>query len=590
MLGGFVGLVVASFAPNVVNPELDKFSLACNPSKVFSDCAAIGFYYIIYKPASWAMIVSGYMFDALLPLSMSKSYIQQDFVTSGWTTVRDIANMAFIFILLYTGIMTMIGGADWKRPVINVIIIALVINFSLFFTKIVIDAGNILAFGVYEQISTPSSTAHTKDTGIVERNVSGMLVGSFGPQNFMNAASAGGPLNAIFAFFVAAVVGFYVSFIFIKASLLLVGRLLMFWYLMIASPIAFISLALPQTSSYFSKWLDDLLKQSFFLVIFLFLIYMIAVVLKSPAMNNFTANSIGDPMINILIVLLLKATLIFLALQKTLKFAESWSGEAGKLGATFAGKALGLTAGGVALAGAGAVRGLSKVGGLAKNADGTPRTGFVGAIGRGAGAVSKAGTNLTFDARNISAPKWTGIKSTLGEGISKAGGIDVGTGTTRTLTTMRAEAVKKAEEKAKQAAEKPMSIAQSVARAEKKAREKQTREATQKTSVPSLEADLRTLTASHRVLGTENHDTFDPATGRMTVAGTGLRDNLSTAEDNAELAKDAMTNHPGNRAAASDYMERKTELRTAQKSSKDYQEGAAKIEMLEDKIEKYKAL
>src|SRR4051812_35738977 len=62
-----------------------------------------------------------------------------------WTAVRDVANMLFIFALLYTAIMTIFGKGDYKRTILNLIIAALLINFSLFFTKVIIDAANLLS-------------------------------------------------------------------------------------------------------------------------------------------------------------------------------------------------------------------------------------------------------------------------------------------------------------------------------------------------------------------------------------------------------------------------------------------------------------
>ena len=82
-------------------------------------------------------------------------------VDRGWTAFRDVANMAFIFIMLYIAIGTMLrlGGVQWKRNLASVIVVALLINFSLFFTKVIIDASNVLAIHFFNGIQTTYTDA-----------------------------------------------------------------------------------------------------------------------------------------------------------------------------------------------------------------------------------------------------------------------------------------------------------------------------------------------------------------------------------------------------------------------------------------------
>ena len=70
-------------------------------------------------------------------------------MANAWGIVRDIVNIFFIVSLVYIGIMTILGihASENKKMVGMVVLIALVINFSLFTTKIVIDASNIMAKG-----------------------------------------------------------------------------------------------------------------------------------------------------------------------------------------------------------------------------------------------------------------------------------------------------------------------------------------------------------------------------------------------------------------------------------------------------------
>src|SRR3990167_3133674 len=62
-----------------------------------------------------------------------KSNVDAAGIDAAWGVIRDVANMGFIFILLYAAIMTIIGqGQDNKKLIVNVVIAAVLVNFSLF--------------------------------------------------------------------------------------------------------------------------------------------------------------------------------------------------------------------------------------------------------------------------------------------------------------------------------------------------------------------------------------------------------------------------------------------------------------------------
>ena len=62
-------------------------------------------------------------------------------ITNAWVMIRDICNLAFIFGFIYLGIRTILDSdnSNTKRMLASIIIGALLINFSLFFAKIIID-------------------------------------------------------------------------------------------------------------------------------------------------------------------------------------------------------------------------------------------------------------------------------------------------------------------------------------------------------------------------------------------------------------------------------------------------------------------
>ena len=98
--------------------------------------------------------IGGYVFSFAVQLTLQSVTYSLDFLTSGWTAVRDIANMAFIFILIYIAVVIIFKAetSGTMTMLAWVVVMALLINFSFFLTRVVVDAGNILAVQFYNAI------------------------------------------------------------------------------------------------------------------------------------------------------------------------------------------------------------------------------------------------------------------------------------------------------------------------------------------------------------------------------------------------------------------------------------------------------
>ena len=72
-------------------------------------------------------------------------------VETAWTAFRDIANILIIGIFTFIAISIILGLKEYgqKKMIAHVLIIAVLINFSLLFTKMIIDGSNYTATQVY---------------------------------------------------------------------------------------------------------------------------------------------------------------------------------------------------------------------------------------------------------------------------------------------------------------------------------------------------------------------------------------------------------------------------------------------------------
>jgi len=193
-----------------------------------------------------------------------------DVVDAAWEILRDIANLTFIFILLYIAIQTILGlnTQSTYQAIAYTIMIGLLMNFSLFFTQVVIDTSNVIATRFYDNIKTedPSNTVATQLLASVKL-----------PSVYGNppASSPNPTWGQIFVTGFGGVVLFIiVAFSFLAVSILLIIRFVILIMLMILSPLAFTAYILPKTRGYFMMWLDRLLKECFWVPAYFVLLYI----------------------------------------------------------------------------------------------------------------------------------------------------------------------------------------------------------------------------------------------------------------------------------------------------------------------------
>lgn len=260
--------------------------------------------------------VGGYVLSMGIALSLNSVAYAQSFLSVGWTAVRDIANIAFIFILLYLAFVVILQAetSGTIRTLAMVIIMALLINFSFFITRVVIDGGNILAVQFYNQIDAPSLNTSASQGGAT--GAIATVVGNFSPANtkdltagimnvmrlqnlfstasftswFQDQKGVGGGLNAVIVLSLLYItMGIMLAIL--AATFLFVGfkfilRLIVLWAVIIGAPIAFVARALTNSNkarALYHMWQDSLIKFSFYPAIFLFTYLIISYILQQIA-------------------------------------------------------------------------------------------------------------------------------------------------------------------------------------------------------------------------------------------------------------------------------------------------------------------
>jgi hypothetical protein len=306
------------------------------------------------------------------------SIYDRPFVVDAWVVVRDLSNLFFILILLYIAIKIILGlsGADGKKMIARVIIVALLINFSMFFTYVVIDSSNVLALIFYNKIVTvvtANGAEYEKVGG--ESDISGALIGKLMlnkitdpamneaakaitiPGAFSSVATIGlGTLGISIALMTMGGALFLLAiFIFIIIILAFLNRIVTLIILTIFSPFALMSSTIPILNKVefvgWEDWTKRLLKTAFFAPIFMFMIYLIFLLINSSLLENIVDTSNGN-FINKILSLVFGLSVVLALLYVALKFAFTASGKAGEM-VVKAGKAALVVGAAVATAGAG---------------------------------------------------------------------------------------------------------------------------------------------------------------------------------------------------------------------------------------------
>ena len=342
-------------------------------------------------------------------LTLSSTMYTANFIQEIWRVVRDFANIFFILVLLYAAFQTIlgIGHGGAKKIIASVIVIALVVNFSLFFTKIVIDSSNILALIFYNKITVTGSSyvpIDTSATSVEQKDIAGSLVSAFNINTFFSQElfskidsgnqqfGVGSGINNYTLLSMMLIYGIIIgalTYAFFIAGFAFFGRMVTLILLLIVSPFAFVSYAVPKLKGIntigFDSWISKLLETSFVGAIFMFIIYITSVILSKDIFGT-AVDGTWTGMIQTLIMLFLPAMLIVILLVKGASYAKKASGEVTEKIMGYGKAAVGL-AGGVALGAA---------------------TGGAGLIGRATlGRVgSMVGNSATLKAREAQGGGW----------------------------------------------------------------------------------------------------------------------------------------------------------------------------------------
>lgn len=206
-----------------------------------------------------------------------------------WSVVRDFFNILFIFAIIYLGFKMVLGSDDsgTRRQLVYLIIAALLVNFSLFISKFIVDFSNVLASEVAEaafpacvRADGSCGASPNGDTVDIGTNFIYMMgiPGSQGnlDTNLLNGESS--PWGFIFGLAVVYVVAI---FAFMAGAIMLIIRYAALCVFMVLSPFMFIGWILPQFQSTMNKYWSGFMGRAFFAPAYILLLYFSGMIIQA---------------------------------------------------------------------------------------------------------------------------------------------------------------------------------------------------------------------------------------------------------------------------------------------------------------------
>ena len=217
-----------------------------------------------------------------------------------WRILRDIGNIALIFGFLAVGITTILN-VDWygsaKKMLPMLMLAAVFLNFSLFFSEAIIDAGNLFATQFYTQIN--GGQAPTSDflstVSPSNEGISNKIMAQLGLQTIYNIntnKSAATGDHAWLVGFMGIILFTITAFVMFSLAFILITRFIALIFLIILAPVGFAGLAIPMLKGRADKWWSKLFEQTITAPILLLMLYIaLAIITDAQFLSGFNATA-----------------------------------------------------------------------------------------------------------------------------------------------------------------------------------------------------------------------------------------------------------------------------------------------------------
>jgi hypothetical protein len=320
--------------------------LASSVGKVFQAAMEL----IVLPLASLMMSLAGTLLDATMKFSLSSGFVFSNMpvINQVWTIIRDFCNIFFIFALIWISINIILDlGGNAKRNIANVIIAALIINFSLYFTKVFIDASNIFGMWLYNgvmKLLVVNGALNYSGGGSLSALIAAKLdIFQLWTLDFATAKnmakSLSDPTQGAITAILKLIVVLIATYVFTYTAILFITRAVTIVFLLALSPIGFVGSLFPKLDEYAKKWWHELIDAITFPIVYLLMLFVSLQFINNISKEMLAGVSTGIPKFSELISfpMIFKYVIVIAALLICLKIAKDSAGALGKAASGIAG-------------------------------------------------------------------------------------------------------------------------------------------------------------------------------------------------------------------------------------------------------------
>ncbi|MBL8158253.1 hypothetical protein JNK62_01820 [bacterium] len=292
------------------------------------------------------LVVLGAIFDQFLSalvVSFQDTLVSLNIlggIQIAWQLFRDITNVVIIGVFVFVAIMTILGSTEYgtKRLVSRVLIVAILINFSLLFTRVVIESTNFVSAQFARSMPNNALTAGVAQSFLQAFGIDGTISGTYELTRRVATETDSGWAALIYGV-VAGSVLLVIALVFLYGIVIISARALLLVFMMITAPIAFASFLIPTWSNQayigWNNWWSNLLKAAMFGPIFMVFLWIAMQIIARGSVANAGAalgKLANDPSkmdVNAwqqLIFLMIGTGVLFIGIRASSSFAASIGG------------------------------------------------------------------------------------------------------------------------------------------------------------------------------------------------------------------------------------------------------------------------
>jgi hypothetical protein len=351
-----------------------------------------------------------------------------------WSTVRDFFNILFIFGFIYIGFQIILdsNSSRAKQTLIYLLMAALLMNFSLFISKFVVDFSNRLASEVAVAAFPHTDNALGGNIADQEVDIANTFFAHMGIAETLNVNqgiqdASESAWSYIFGSAIFYLVG---TFVFAAGAIMLIIRFVALSIFMVLSPFMFLGWVFPSMQSWTSKYWTGFMGRAFYAPVYIILLFFAGTILQqffgdAGSMQNvgLVDNIDSDSLGRLLGPFILSCAFMIAAVQVAGKMSADGAGQMMKVGGNLAKSVQRRTlqAGGMATAGiaAGGLR--STVGSISNRAANNQKLKNLASksmVFNQLHKVAEKGAGSSFDMRQVG-----GLGKSMGIGEGRKGGV-----------------------------------------------------------------------------------------------------------------------------------------------------------------------